>query len=207
MTDLTAWFTTKHQDWAIAAFQGILLDKLVSGKLHHCCSLRPMCLTTYVTHLCSMHLLQLCLKCNLPTTNDSLCEVKQVCISEQCLQQTHPLPNSLLLSLQSTTITNIADNSALLAFSNTCTHYAPKLPSVRPWGQHAIRLGRLIASGAHTLHAKLSTITLFLIPTSQPHVQCSWHQHCHDTHMAGEVIQAVQMLARDSRMQTRSLTE
>ena len=51
MTDLTAWFTTKHQDWAIAAFQSILLDKLVAGKLQHYCSIRPICLTIYVTHL------------------------------------------------------------------------------------------------------------------------------------------------------------
>ena len=86
MTDLTAWFTTKHQDWAIAAFQGVLLDKLVSGKLHHCCSLRPMCLTIYMTHLYSIHLPQLCLECNLPATNDSLCEVRQMCIFEQNCQ-------------------------------------------------------------------------------------------------------------------------
>ena len=115
------------------------------------------------------------------------------------------------LSLVGTTITNIAHNSALLAFSNTCIHCAPKLPSVTLWGQRAMRFNRLIASGAHTLHGmpKLSTIILFLIPTSQPHVQCSWLQHsmCHDTHMAGGVIQAVQMLTRDLHMQTRSLAE
>ena len=44
MTNLTAWFTTKHQDWAIAAFQAILLDKLVSGKLHHICRNEQQCL-------------------------------------------------------------------------------------------------------------------------------------------------------------------
>ena len=112
------------------------------------------------------------------------------------------------LSLAGTTITNIAHNSALLAFSNTHIHCAPKLPSVTLWGQRAICFRRLTASGAHTLHGmpKLSTIILFLIP-SQPHVQCSWLQHCHDTHMAGGVIQAVQMLTRDLHMQTRSFAE
>ena len=113
------------------------------------------------------------------------------------------------LSLVGTTITNIAHNNALLAFSNTCIHCAPKLPPITLWRQHAICFGRLIASGAHTLHGmpELSNIIVFLTPTSQPHVQCSWHQHCHDTHMAGEVTQAVQTLTRDLHMQTRSLAE
>jgi len=34
-----------------------------------------------------------------------------------------------------------------------------------------------------------------------------WHQHCHHTHVSGEVVQAVQTLTIDLRMQTRSLAE
>ncbi len=33
------------------------------------------------------------------------------------------------------------------------------------------------------------------------------HQHCHDTHVSGKVIQAVQTPTNDLRMQTRSLAE
>lgn len=45
-----------------------------------------MCLTIYVVHLYAIHLPQLCLKCNLPATNYSICEVRQRCISEHNYQ-------------------------------------------------------------------------------------------------------------------------
>ena len=120
----------------------------------------------------------------------------------QCMQ-THSLPSI------DTTITNTADSStsALQAFSSTCVYYAPRLPSATPLGQHAIRLCWLIASSVHTVHAKLLTIIQILIPTTHLHVQCSWHQHCHDTHVCSEVIQAVKTLTSDLHMQTRSLAE
>ena len=109
--------------------------------------------------------------------------------------------------------TSIADTSDMLAFSSPCMHYTPKLPSAKSPGQHAIRLAWSIASDVHTLHAKLSTITKLLIPTQLLQsntglyidAQCSWLQHCHDTRVSGEVIQAMQMLTNDLQMQTRSL--
>ncbi len=120
----------------------------------------------------------------------------------QCMQ-THSLPSI------GPTITNTADSStsALQAFSSTCVCYAPRLPSAAPLGQHAIRLCWLIASGVDTVHAKVLTIIQILIPTTHLHVQCSWHQHCHDTHVSSEVIQAVKTLTSDLHMQTRSLAE
>ncbi len=109
--------------------------------------------------------------------------------------QTHSLPSA------GTTI------SALQAFSSTSVYYAPRLPSATPLGQHAIRLYWLVASGMHTVHAKLLPIIQSLIPTTQPHVQCSWHQHCHDVHVSSEEIQAVKTLTSDMHMQRRSLAE
>jgi len=120
----------------------------------------------------------------------------------QCMQ-THTLPSI------DTTITNTADSStsALQAFSSTCVYYAQRLPSATPLGQHAIRLCWLTASGVHTVHAKVLAIIQILIPTTHLHVQCSWHQHCHDTHVSSEVIQAVKTLTSDLHMQTRNLAE
>ncbi len=44
-----------------------------------------------------------------------------------------------------------------------------------------------------------------LLPSIE--VPIHWHQHCHDKHVSGEVIQAVQTLRNDLRMQTRSLVD
>jgi len=38
-------------------------------------------------------------------------------------------------------------------------------------------------------------------------VPIHWHQHCHHTHVSSEVVQAVQTLTNDLRMQSRSLAE
>ena len=120
--------------------------------------------------------------------------------------QAHSLP----------TITNTADSStsALQAFSSTCVYYVPRLPSegrkfrssATPLQQQMIRLYWLIANTVHTVHAKMLPIIQTLISTTQIHVQCSWHQHCHEIHMSSEVIQAVKTLTTDMHMQ-RSLAE
>jgi len=112
--------------------------------------------------------------------------------------QTHSLP----------TITNTAHSStsALQAFSSTCVYYVPRLPSATPLQQQVIRLYWLVANTVHTVHAKLLPIIQTLISTTQIHVQCSWHQHCHEIHMSSEVIQAVKTLTTDMHMQ-RSLAE
>ena len=44
-----------------------------------------------------------------------------------------------------------------------------------------------------------------LLPSIE--VPIHWHQYCHDKHVSGEVIQAVQTLRNDLRMQTRSLAD
>ena len=135
-----------------------------------------------------------CLSCTLNMTHMGMNAI------QNCHQ---PLPSVDMI------ITSIVDTSAMRAFSSTCVYYTPKLPLAKRMGRHAMRLDWSIASEVHTLPAKLLTITQLLSPTQllQPNVQCSWHQHCHDTYASGEIIQAVHMLTNDLRMQTRSLAE
>ena len=122
-----------------------------------------------------------CLSCTLNTTHMGMNAI------QKCHQ---PLPSVDII------ITSVTDTSVMLAFSSTCVNYTPKLPSAKLLGRHAMRLDCSVASEVHTLPAKLLTITQFLSPAQllQPNVQCSWHQHCHDTYASGEIIQAVQML-------------
>ena len=73
----------------------------------------------------------------------------EMCFPATKMQQTscYQYMHAHSLSLVGTTITSIADNSALLAFTSTCIYCAPKRPSVTPWGQRAIRLCWLVVSG------------------------------------------------------------